>query len=148
MYETIKFIHSYWAYLTLLLIVLATLNALKGVFTKGDFLNKDYRISLFALIVTHIQIVIGVILYMLSPLAMGAIKEGGMGSVMKDSLLRYFSIEHPLMMIIAAVLITIGYSKHKKKETSTQKFRTIAIFYTIALILVLSRIPWNSWFNY
>jgi heme A synthase len=147
MYETIQFIHSYWAYLTLLLIVLATLNALKGVFTKGDFLNKDYRISLFALIVTHIQIVIGLILYMLSPNAMGAIKGGGMGSVMKDSLLRYFSVEHPLMMIIAVVLITIGYSKHKKKETSIQKFRAIAIFYTIALVLVLSRIPWNSWFN-
>jgi heme A synthase len=147
MYETIQFIHSYWAYLTLLLIVLATLNALKGVFTKGDFLNKDYRISLFALIVTHIQIVIGLILYMLSPSAMGAIKGSGMGSVMKDSLLRYFSVEHPLMMIIAVVLITIGYSKHKKKETSIQKFRAIAIFYTIALVLVLIRIPWNSWCN-
>ena len=147
MYETIQFIHSYWAYLTLLLIVLATLNALKGVFTKGDFLNKDYRISLFALIVTHIQIVLGLILYMVSPSAMGAIKEGGMGSVMKDSLLRYFSVEHPLLMIIAVVLITIGYSKHKKKDTSTQKFRAIAIFYTIALILVLTRIPWSTWLN-
>ena len=147
MYETIQFIHSYWAYLTLFLVVIATLNALKGVFTKGDFLNKDFRISLFALIVTHIQIVLGLILYMYSPSAMGAIKAGGMGSVMKDSLLRYFSVEHPLMMIIAVVLITIGFSKHKKKDTSTQKFRSIAIFYTIALILILSRIPWNSWFN-
>ncbi len=90
MYETIQFIHSYWAYLTLFLVVIATLNALKGVFTKGDFLNKDFRISLFALIVTHIQIVLGLILYVYSPSAMGAIKAGGMGSVMKDSMLRYF----------------------------------------------------------
>lgn len=147
MYETIQFVHSYWAYLTLLLIVLATLNALKGVFTKGDFLNKDSRLTLFALIVTHIQVLIGLMLYMFSPNAMEAIKSGGMGSVMKDSLLRYFSIEHPLMMIIAVVLITIGYSKHKKKETSAEKFKVIAIFYTIALVLVLSRIPWNTWFN-
>lgn len=147
MYETIQFIHSYWAYLTLLLIVLATLNALKGVFTKGDFVNKDLRISLFALIVTHIQVLIGLMLFMFSPSAMGAIKGSGMGAVMKDSLLRYFSVEHPLMMIIAVVLITIGYSKHKKKATSAQKFKTIAIFYTIALVLILSRIPWGSWFN-
>jgi heme A synthase len=147
MYETIQFIHSYWAYLTLFLVVIATLNALKGVFTKGDFLNKDFRISLFALIVTHIQIVLGLILYMYSPSAMGAIKAGGMGSVMKDSILRYFSVEHPLMMIIAVILITIGYSKQKKKETSTQKFRAIAIFYTIALVLILSRVPWDTWFN-
>ncbi len=147
MYETIQFIHSYWAYLTLLLIVLATLNALKGVFAKGEFSSKDLRISLFALIVTHIQVLIGLFLYMFSPSAMGAIKGSGMGTVMKDSLLRYFSVEHPLMMIIAVVLITIGYSKHKKKETSAQKFKTVAIFYTIALVLILSRIPWGSWFN-
>ncbi len=147
MYETIQFIHSYWAYLTLLLIILATLNALKGSFTKQEFSNKDFRLALFALIVTHIQVLIGLILYMFSPSAMGAIKSTGMGSVMKDSILRYFSVEHPLMMLIAVVLITIGYSKHKKKESSAQKFKTIAIFYTIALVLVLSRIPWNSWIN-
>ena len=147
MYETIQFIHSYWAYLTLLLIILATLNALKGSFTKQEFSNKDFRLALFALIVTHIQVLIGLILYMFSPSAMGAIKSTGMGSVMKDSILRYFSVEHPLMMLIAVVLITIGYSKHKKKESSAQKFKTIAIFYAIALVLVLSRIPWNSWIN-
>ena len=147
MYETIQFIHSYWAYLTLLLIILATLNALKGSFTKQEFSNKDFRLALFALIVTHIQVLIGLILYMFSPSAMGAIKSSGMGSVMKDSILRYFSVEHPLMMLIAVVLITIGYSKHKKKKSSAQKFKTIAIFYTIALVLVLSRIPWNSWIN-
>tara|TARA_B100001059_G_C17591918_1_gene455074 strand:+ start:169 stop:612 length:444 start_codon:yes stop_codon:yes gene_type:complete len=147
MYETIQFIHSYWAYLTLLLIILATLNALKGSFTKQEFSNKDFRLALFALIVTHIQVLIGLILYMFSPSAMGAIKSSGMGSVMKDSVLRYFSVEHPSMMLIAVVLITIGYSKHKKKESSAQKFKTIAIFYTIALVLVLSRIPWNSWIN-
>ncbi len=147
MYETIQFIHSYWAYLTLLLIILATLNALKGSFTKQEFSSKDFRLALFALIVTHIQVLIGLILYMFSPSAMGAIKSSGMGSVMKDSILRYFSVEHPLMMLIAVVLITIGFSKHKKKESSAQKFKTIAIFYTIALVLVLSRIPWNSWIN-
>ena len=147
MYETIQFIHSYWAYLTLFLIILATLNALKGSFTKQEFSNKDFRLALFALIVTHIQVLIGLILYMFSPSAMGAIKSSGMGSVMKDSILRYFSVEHPLMMLIAVVLITIGYSKHKKKKSSAQKFKTIAIFYTIALVLVLSRIPWNSWIN-
>ena len=147
MYETIKFIHSYWACLTLLLIVLATINALKGVLTKGDFLNKDYRVSLFALIVTHIQIVLGCTLYTFSPNALGAVIGNGMGSVMKDSSLRFFSLEHPLTMIIALVLISTGLSKHKKKDTSTQKFRAIAIFYSIALILVLNRIPWNSWFN-
>lgn len=48
-------------------------------------------------------------------------------------------------MIIAVALITIGYSKHKKKLTSKAKFRMIAVFYTIALILILAKIPWNVW---
>jgi len=147
MYETIQFIHSYWAYLTLLIIVLATLNAFKGLFSKGEYLQKDFRISLFSLIVTHIQIILGLFLYIYSPNAMGAIKSGGMGAVMKDSLLRFSSVEHPLIMIIAVVLITIGYSKHKKKDSSNAKFKTVAIFYGLALLLILSRIPWGEWFN-
>ena len=48
--------------------------------------------------------------------------------------------------IIAIALITIGFSKHKKKDNSISKFKTIAIFYTIALILILAVIPWNLWF--
>jgi len=147
MYDTLLFIHSYWAYLTLLVIVLASINALKGLFSNGEFNYKDLRISLFALIVTHIQIILGLFLFIYSPNAMGAIKSSGMGVVMKDAALRFSSVEHPLMMIIAVVLITIGYSKHKKKESSKAKFKTLAIFYTLALLLVLSRIPWGKWFS-
>ena len=147
MYSTLQFIHSYWAYLTLLIIILATLNALKGLFTKAEFKHKDLRISLFALIFTHIQILIGLLLFVYSPNAMGAIKSSGMGAVMKDALLRFSTVEHPLIMIIAVVLITIGYSKHKKKEEAKAKFKTLSIFYTIALLLILSRIPWGNWFN-
>ena len=71
--------------------------------------------------------------------------ELGMGGIMKDSVSRLYLVEHPLINIIAVVLITIGYSKHKKKLTSQSKLKMIAIFYTIALALFLSRIPWSSW---
>ena len=66
---------------------------------------------------------------------------------MKNSELRKVLVEHPLVGIIAIVLITIGFSKHKKKERSAEKFKTIALLYTIALVLILSRIPWSSWFS-
>jgi hypothetical protein len=59
--------------------------------------------------------------------------------------IRLYLVEHPTINILAVALITIGYSKHKKKLISGPKYKTIAIFYTIALILILSRIPWNSW---
>ena len=146
MYTTMQFIHSYWAYLVLLIVVLATLNALMGFFSNKEYSPKDFRISLFALIVTHLQLLIGLILYFVSPLGMQSISNNGMSAVMKDSLLRLNAVEHPMIMILVVVFITIGYSKHKKKLVSKPKFKMLAIFYTIALVLMLSRIPWNQWF--
>jgi len=145
MYTTLQLIHSYWAYLTLLIIILATLNGLLGLFSNRNFGAKDLRITLFALIVTHLQVVLGLILFFVSPNGLKAISDNGMGEVMKDSLQRLFVVEHPLIMLIAVILITIGFSKHKKKVESKSKFKTITIFYTIALILILSRIPWAQW---
>lgn len=147
MYTTLQLIHSYWAYLVLLIVVLATINALVGYFSKKEYNPKDFRISLFALIVTHIQLLIGLALYFVSPLGLQSLTGNGMGVVMKDSLLRLYAVEHPLIMILTVVFITIGYSKHKKKLVSTPKFKMLAIFYTIGLLLMLSRIPWSQWFN-
>ncbi len=146
MYTTIQFIHSYWAYLVLIIVLLATLNALAGFFSKREYGARDFRISLFALIVTHIQILIGLVLYFVSPLGVKNISTVGMGEIMKNSEYRLFAVEHPFVMILMVVFITIGYSKHKKKLLSHKKFKTLSIFYTIGLILMLSRIPWGQWF--
>ena len=71
----------------------------------------------------------------------------GMGEVMKNAELRKPLVEHPVMILIAMILITIGFAKHKKKSTSGGKFRSVAMYYTIALILILAVIPWNLWFS-
>jgi hypothetical protein len=146
MYTTLQFLHSYWAYLVLLIVTLATFNALFGYFAKKEYSPKDFRISLFALIVSHLQLLLGLVLYFVSPLGLKSISNNGMGIVMKDSVLRLNAVEHPTVMILMVVCITMGYSKHKKKLVSTPKFKMLAIFYTVALILMLSRIPWNQWF--
>lgn len=145
MYSTVYFIHSWWAYLVIIVLVVASVNSLIGYFSKKEYGANDFRISLFTLIVSHIQLLIGLILYFVAPYFQ-AFSEVGMGGVMKDSTLRLYLVEHPLIMIIAVVLITMGYSKHKKKLTSNPKFKTLAIFYTLALVFVLSRIPWAAWF--
>lgn len=144
--QTIQFIHSYWAYLVVLVVLVAVINALAGVFSKRDFTAKDFRIALFALIATHIQILLGIVLYFISPMGMKNISNLGMGEVMKESLYRLYAIEHPMMMLIAVIVLTIGYSKHKKQLLDAKKFKTLAIFYTIAFVLMLSRIPWSEWF--
>jgi hypothetical protein len=136
----IKTIHSYWAYLVLAVLVLAVFKALLGYFGKKDYDAKAFRVSLFTLIVSHIQLLIGLLLYFTFEWS-----DLGVGEVMKNAQIRLYLVEHPTINILAVALITIGYSKHKKKLISGPKYKTIAIFYTIALILILSRIPWDVW---
>ena len=85
------------------------------------------------------QLLIGIILYFVSPLVQS------FSVAMKDSTLRLYALEHPLINIIAVVLITIGWSKHKKAATNKAKFKSIGIMYAIGTILILSRIPWGTW---
>ena len=141
-----KIIHSYWAYIVLIFIIAAVVNAAMGLISKKEFKAKDLRISLFALITAHIQLIFGFIAYYNSTYY-EAIRNSGMSEVMKNSELRKPLIEHPLMILIAIALITIGFSKHKKKTTDAGKFKTIFVFYAIALILILAVIPWNLWFS-
>jgi len=143
---TVQFIHSMWAFLVLLVLVLATLNALIKFFGNKEFNPKDFRISLFALITMHIQFLIGIILFITKDYFTTIDEVGGMREVMKNAVLRSNIIEHPITMILAVALLTVGYSKHKKKLVSKAKFKMLAIFYTLALVLVLAKIPWNQWF--
>ena len=140
MYHFLQKFHSGWAYLALLLLVVTVLNSLIGWSSKKEFTAKDRKIALFGLIATHIQLVVGLILYFVSPLGKAAL-----GNV-SDAALRLTSLEHPLTNIIAIILITIGWSKHKKATTSVAKFKCIAIFYGLGLLLILSKIPWKLWF--
>ncbi|MEZ7876707.1 MAG: hypothetical protein QMB86_06860 [Polaribacter sp.] len=138
-----KNVHSYWAYLVLAILIFAVINAILGLSKKKQFTDKDLRIGLFALIVSHIQLLIGLVWYFMSPW-FNALTEDA-GAVMKEKSLRLLAVEHPVMMILAIVFITIGWSKHKNKTTDSAKFKTFAIFYGIGLLLMLSKIPWNNW---
>ena len=138
-----KNVHSYWAYLVLAILIFAVVNAVIGVAKKKQFTDKDLRIGLFALIVCHIQLLIGLVWYFMSPWFSALTEDAG--AVMKEKSLRLLAVEHPVMMILAIVFITIGWSKHKKRTTDNAKFKTFAIFYGIGLLLMLSKIPWNNW---
>lgn len=140
MYAILQKFHSGWAYIALLVLVIAVVNALIGMSSKKEFTLKDRKIALFGLIGIHVQLLVGIILYFVSPLGLDSLGQ------MSDKALRLTSMEHPLINIIAIVLITIGWSKHKKLTTSESKFKTFSIFYGLGLVLILSRIPWSLWF--
>ncbi|MGJ8743380.1 hypothetical protein [Polaribacter sp.] len=135
-----KEIHSYWAYIVLAILIFTVVNAITGVIKKRTFTDKDLRLGLFTLIVSHIQLLIGIVLYIIEG------RYANFSETMKVSEARLLALEHPLMMVLAIVLITIGWSKQKKKTEDAAKFKTFALFYGLALLFVLSKIPWSNWF--
>ena len=139
-------LHSLLAYVVLVLLTIASINAIIGMINKADFSLRDFKLTLWALIATHTQVVLGLILYFISPLGIKSFSSNG-AQVMKDATLRLFAVEHISVMIIAAVLLTIGYAKQKRTEDSASKFRRVSIFYPLAFVLALSRIPWQQWIN-
>ena len=144
MYSVLKFIHSYWAYLTLAVLLIAIINAFRARISKKNFQATDLRISLFALIFSHIQLLVGLVLYFVSPW-FSYWSDLGMGGVMKNSEARLYLVEHPTTNLIALFLITLGWSLHKRQTEDSKKFSRIAIFYSLGLVLLLSRIPLKAW---
>ena len=135
----IQSIHSTLAYAVLAILVIAVINAFLGLSSKRNFTKNDRSLSLVALILSHIQLVVGLVLWATSPLGKDAMSQ------MSNTALRLTAVEHPLTNIIAIALITIGWSKHKKEESSNGKFKKIRFFYVLGLLLILSRIPWSNW---
>ena len=143
MYSTILSLHSTLAYAALVVLLLAVINAILGVTSKSLFNPKDRSISLIALIVCHVQLVVGLLLYIVSD-KFEQWSLLGM-KIMKNSELRQLLVEHPITNIIAIVLITIGWSKHKREESNNGKFKKIALFYLLGLVLLLAMIPYKQW---
>ena len=135
----IQSIHSTLAYAVLAVVAIAAINAFLGLSSKRNFTKNDRILSLVALILSHIQLLVGLVLWATSPLGKDAMSQ------MSNAAMRLTAVEHPLVNIIAIVLITIGWSKHKKEESSNGKFKKIGIFYALGLLLILSRIPWSNW---
>lgn len=142
MYTGLQHTHSGLAYLALLALVLVIIWALVGALSGRDFQEKDRKIALIAFILCHIQLLVGLILYFVSPLGYSLLAGGG---AMADATARLTALEHPLINILAIVLVSVGFIRAKKLESSTAKFRSIYMLYAVGLVLILSRIPWASW---
>jgi membrane protein DedA with SNARE-associated domain len=117
---------------------LAIVKAFQGWFGKKNFTESDKKSALFALIFTHIQLILGMGLYFISPFV--SFEEGAI----KDAIFRFYTVEHFSMMIIAIALITLGFSLSKRASESITKFKRVAVFYLIGLLIMLSSIPWPS----
>ena len=136
MYSGLVHAHSGLRWLVLLFLIIALVKGVSGWMNNKAYTEGDRKMALFALIFTHVQLLLGLWLYFISPKV--SFEEG----FMKMPMLRFFSVEHMSMMLIAIILITIGYSTAKRAATGLAKHKKIAIFYGLGLLIMLLSIPW------
>lgn len=137
MYNGLLHAHSGLRWIALILILVAIFNAAKSQ-TSGKYLKKDKMINLFAMIMLHTQLLIGLGLFFINEKSKVSYGEGWM----KDAMFRFFGLEHILGMLIAITIVTIGRKKAEKLVGTRDKHRKIMVFYSIGLILILASIPW------
>ena len=142
----LKHSHSGIRWIVLILLIAAIVNAFMKWQGGKEFKDSDKKLNLFALTGTHIQFLLGLGLYFVSPKVIFS------GESMKNAVNRFFLVEHSSMMLLAILLITIGYARSKRQSDSSKKFKTSFIFYLIGLAIILFSIPWpggnlgGSWF--
>lgn len=133
--------HSIFRWLVLLLLVICLFRSIVSWLRKAQVQKKsDISLNRYLFVSTHIQFLLGIALYFVSPSVQVSLSNFKMA--MKSSYLRFWAIEHPLMMIVSLVLITIGYMVAKKKALVISKYRSLSIFYFMALVLILAASPW------
>jgi len=141
MYTGLKHLHSFFAYILLAALIFSIIYVIVKFVSDSTFSEKVRKVALIGFIASHLQLLIGIVLYIISPVGLSLFSS----EAMQDSLSRLYVLEHPLLMIIAIVLISIGYIKAKKPGDDARRFKTIILYYTLGLFLILLRIPWQVW---
>lgn len=142
MYTGLLHTHNMFRWLVLIVLILAVVFALTGWIGKKEWTKKDKLTGLLLTIFMDIQFLVGIILYaFVSPITKAAFAD--FGAAMKNADLRFYAVEHLIMMVIALVLVHIGKAKSKKAPSPWKKHKISAIFYGIALLLILAAIPWE-----
>ena len=137
----LRHLHSYLAYAVLAALIITVIVAVYQLLNKRSFSESLRKTALVAFIFAHLQLLFGILLYLTSPLGI----SGFSGEAMQDSVSRLYVLEHPLTMLLAIILITIGYIRAKRPGDDVRRYRTLILFYTLGLVLILLRIPWMVW---
>lgn len=143
MYDITLVLHSLLRWLVLGTAVVALYRAYTGWFGKKTWSDADRRWNVMFAHSMTTQFVIGLLLYaVLSPITTQGVFPD-FGAAMKDRVLRFWGVEHIFAMIVALGLAHIGNARARKSTTDEAKFKAAAIFFTIAIVLILASIPWS-----
>jgi len=132
MHSIVLILHSLNRFILLVLLLTVIIRTLMGWQSKAAFSNTDNKLGLFLFISTHTQLLLGLILYFVSPIVIFS------GASMQDKVARYWLVEHLVGMLIAVVLITMGRTMTKKITDSTAKYKRMFLFNIIALVIILA----------
>lgn len=138
MYTGLLHTHSLLRYLLLVLLLLVIIRAFLGFSNKQPFGKLDNVLGLSLFSVTHTQLLIGLILYFVSPFVSFS------GAAMKEATLRYWTSEHSLLMIGAIILITLARITSKKMADDSSKHKRMLIFNAAALVIILVAIAMSK----
>ncbi len=152
MYNGMLHLHSVlrWVILILLLVAIYKSYADRNkAFTPGH-----RKTGLFLMICADVMLLVGLYQWFAGHWGLESIKQSGFGNVMKDPALRFFVAEHTIGMLVAIILIHLGYSYAKKGIPDATKHKRTLLYYGLALLIILISVPWpfravgagRSWF--
>lgn len=142
MYTGLLHLHSFLRWIILILAIIAIYKSYSGMTANKPFTAGDKKIGLFLMISAHTTLLIGLYQWIVGPWGLKNIQNMGFGPVMKDSVFRFYAVEHLTGMIIAIVLITIGRGVSKKNIPDQSKHKKTFWFFLVALLIILISIPW------
>ncbi len=137
MHTGLLHIHSALRWVVFILMIATIIDSLMRMYRP--FKENERKLALFTLISLHTQLLIGLILYFVSPMISQFLEAG---HVMKNPVARFYIVEHLVGMCLAITLVTVGYSRAKKQSEHWSKHRIIFFYYLAAFILILLSIPW------
>lgn len=140
LYSITLVLHSLLRWFVLISLIYTMIMAYKGWFSKLSYTPRHDKIRNITVIIAHVQLLVGLLLYSISPIIHSMFLN--FGDAMGQSSVRFYGMEHSIMMIIAIVLITVGSAKAKRATADVQKFKKLAVWFTIALVIILISIPW------
>ena len=140
MYITLLTLHSLFRWLVLLALIYSIYRSYKGYFGNQVFTRQDNHFRHWTATMAHIQFMIGVVLYFQSPIVKAF--RMNLGSGANDISLTFFGVIHVCLMLAGIFVLTLGSIKAKRKETDREKFKTMLIWFSLALLIILLAIPW------
>lgn len=140
MHQTLLTLHSINRWLVLISLLYGVFLSARGYLKLRAFGSHDNLIRHLTATISHVQLLLGLSLYMISPIVKfdPAVAET---SLWMDEHL-FFRYVHIALMVISVVLITIGSAKAKRMQTDREKFGTMLLWFSFALLVIIVAIPW------